>query len=120
MSKKSSSKAFDNTITLNKKARHDYHIEERLEAGMVLEGWEVKSLRAGRVQLRDAYVLLKGGEAYLLGALITPLPSASTHIQPDPTRTRKLLLHRREIDRLVPPVFHVRALRLFFCVERNC
>ncbi len=118
MSKKSSSKAFDNTITLNKKARHDYHIEERLEAGMVLEGWEVKSLRAGRVQLRDAYVLLKGGEAYLLGALITPLPSASTHIQPDPTRTRKLLLHRREIDRLVGAVdrkgFTVIALAMYW------
>ena len=74
--------------------------EERLEAGIVLEGWEVKSLRAGRVQIRDTYVLIKDGEAFLLGLLITPLPTASTHIQPDPQRTRKLLLHRREIDRL--------------------
>lgn len=88
------------SIAQNKKARHDYHIEERFEAGIALEGWEVKSLRAGRVQLRDAYVLIKDGEAYLFGALITPLPSASTHIQPDPQRNRKLLLNRREIDRI--------------------
>lgn len=89
-----------NTIILNKKARHDYFIEERLEAGMALEGWEVKSLRAGKVQIRDSYVLLKDGEAFLFGALITPLPAASTHIHPEPQRNRKLLLHRREIDRL--------------------
>lgn len=89
-----------NSIAQNKKARHDYHIEERFEAGIALEGWEVKSLRAGRVQLRDAYVLIKDGEAFLFGALITPLPSASTHIQPDPQRNRKLLLNRREIDRI--------------------
>ncbi len=87
-------------ITVNKKALHDYHIEERLEAGLVLEGWEVKALRAGKVQLRDSYVIIKNGEAWLLGALINPLPTASTHIQPDPQRTRKLLLHRKEIDRL--------------------
>ena len=92
------------TIVLNKKARHDFFIEERLEAGIALQGWEVKSLRAGRVQLRDSYVLLKDGEAWLLGALITPLPTASTHISPDPQRTRKLLLHRREINKLIGAV----------------
>jgi SsrA-binding protein len=88
------------SIAQNRKARHDFHIDERFEAGLVLEGWEVKSLRAGKVQLRDAYVLFKDDEAFLFGALITPLPSASTHIQPDPQRTRKLLLNRREIDSL--------------------
>jgi len=92
------------TIILNKKARHDYFIEERFEAGLALEGWEVKSLRAGRVQLVDSYVIIKDNEAWLIGALITPLPTASTHIQPDPTRTRKLLLHRRELDRLIGAV----------------
>lgn len=92
------------TIALNKKAGHDYFIEDRYEAGLALEGWEVKSLRAGRVQLRDSYVLLKNGEAYLFGALITPLPTASTHIQPDPQRTRKLLLHRDELARLIGAV----------------
>ena len=87
-------------IAQNKKARHDYFIDERLEAGLELEGWEVKSLRAGKAQLRDAYVLLKDDEAFLFGALINPLPSASTHVNPEPQRTRKLLLHRREIDSL--------------------
>ena len=86
------------SIARNTKARHDYRIEERFEAGLALEGWEVKSLRAGQVQMRDTYVLLKEDEAFLFGALINPLPSASTHIDPDPQRTRKLLLHRREID----------------------
>jgi SsrA-binding protein len=90
----------DSTIILNRKARHDFFIEERLEAGIALEGWEVKSLRAGQVQIRDGYVLLKNDEAFLIGLLITPLPTASTHIRPDPQRTRKLLLHRHEIDRL--------------------
>ena len=89
------------TIALNKKARHDFFIEERFEAGIALEGWEVKSLRAGSVQLRDSYVLLKDGEAFLIGALITPLPTASTHIHPDPQRTRKLLLHRGELSKLI-------------------
>ncbi|MGH8614668.1 MAG: SsrA-binding protein SmpB [Gammaproteobacteria bacterium] len=89
------------TVAVNKKAKHDYFIEERMEAGMQLEGWEVKSLRAGRVQLRDSYVLLKSGEAWLFGALITPLPTASSHIQPDPTRSRKLLLHGDEIAKLI-------------------
>jgi SsrA-binding protein len=92
------------TIALNKKARHDYTLEDRLQAGLALQGWEVKSLRAGKVQLVDSYILLKNGEAFLLGALITPLPTASTHIQPDATRTRKLLLHREEIDRLIGAV----------------
>ena len=91
-------------IAQNRKARFDYHIEENFEAGLVLEGWEVKSLRAGKVQLRDAYVLLKGGEAFLFGALINPLPSASTHVSPDPQRTRKLLLNRPEIDHLTGAV----------------
>jgi len=92
------------TIALNKKARHEFTLTERLEAGLALEGWEVKSLRAGKIQLVDSYILLKGGEAFLFGALITPLPTASTHIRPDPTRTRKLLLHRDEIDKLIGAV----------------
>ncbi len=102
--KKNKTSSGSSTIALNKKARHDYFITDRLEAGIVLEGWEVKSLRAGRIQLRDSYVLVKDGEAWLLGALITPLPTASTHIHPDPTRTRKLLLHRAELDKLIGAV----------------
>jgi len=94
-------KKLANTIAINKRARHEYHIEERMEAGIALEGWEVKSLREKRVQFSDSYVLLKDGEAYLFGTLINPLPTASTHVAPDPTRTRKLLLHRREINRLI-------------------
>ena len=93
-----------NTIVLNKKARHDFFIEEKFEAGIALEGWEVKSLRAGKIQIRDSYILLKDGQAYLFGALITPLPTASTHIKPDPQRTRKLLLHRRELNTLIGAV----------------
>ena len=89
------------TIALNKKARHEYFIEDRYEAGIALEGWEVKSLRAGKINLTEAYVTLKGDEAYLFGATISPLPTASTHIQPDPMRTRKLLLHREELNRLI-------------------
>ncbi len=92
------------TIALNKKAKHDFFIEDKFEAGIALEGWEVKSLRAGRVQMRDSYVLIKNGEAFLIGTLITPLPTASTHIQPDARRTRKLLLNRRELDRLIGAV----------------
>jgi SsrA-binding protein len=88
------------TIALNKRARHDYHIEQRFEAGLVLEGWEVKSLRAGKAQLVDSYVLMRNGEAWLLGANITPLTSASTHVVADPQRTRKLLLHAREIAQI--------------------
>jgi SsrA-binding protein len=91
----------DNTIALNRKALHEYLIEERFEAGLVLEGWEVKSLRAGRIQLDQSYVILKNGEAWLLGSNITPLLTASTHIQPDPQRTRKLLLNHRELNKLI-------------------
>lgn len=92
------------TIALNKKARHDYFIEDTLECGIVLQGWEVKSLRAGRAQLTESYVHMRDGEAWLLGSHIAPLNTASTHIRPDPTRTRKLLLNRRELDRLVGAV----------------
>jgi SsrA-binding protein len=91
----------NNRIAVNRKATHDYFIEERLEAGLVLEGWELKSIRAGRVQLNESYVFVKRGEAWLFGVNISPLLSASTHINPDPSRTRKLLLHQREIDRLI-------------------
>ncbi|MCU0733919.1 MAG: SsrA-binding protein SmpB [Methylotetracoccus sp.] len=92
------------TIALNRQATHEYFIEERFEAGLVLEGWEVKSLRAGRAQLKESYVILKNGEAWLLGAHLSPLTSASTHIEPDPTRTRKLLLHRQQLSRLIGQV----------------
>lgn len=88
------------TICVNKKAHHDYFITDRFEAGIVLEGWEVKSLREGRVQLTEAYVLLKDGAAWLFGMHIPPLITASTHIHPDPTRTRKLLLHQKELNKL--------------------
>lgn len=89
-----------NTIALNKKAKFDYELHERFEAGLALLGWEVKSLRAGKVQLVDSYVIFMNGEAWLFGAHITPLASASTHFVTDPQRTRKLLLNRREITRL--------------------
>ena len=89
------------TIALNKKAKHEYFIEERYEAGISLEGWEVKSLRAGKINLTEAYVLVKSEEAFLFGATISPLPTASTHVRPDPTRTRKLLLHREELGKLI-------------------
>lgn len=105
MGKKKRRKGADaNTIVLNKKARHDFFIEDSIEAGLALEGWEVKSLREGRVQLREAYVVLKDNEAWLVGAHITPLVSASTHVNTDPTRSRKLLLHREQIDRLMGAV----------------
>lgn len=91
-------------IADNKKARFDYHIEESVEAGLVLEGWEVKSLRAGRVQITESYVHIRDGEAWLLGARITPLETVSTHVTADPTRTRKLLLQRRELDHLIGAV----------------
>jgi SsrA-binding protein len=90
-----------NTIALNKKARHEYHIEQRMESGLALMGWEVKSLRAGRAQLKESYVKILHGEAFLIGAHISALPSASTHVETDPTRTRKLLLKRSEINRLI-------------------
>jgi SsrA-binding protein len=89
------------TIAVNRKAQHDYFIEDRFEAGLVLEGWEVKSLRAGRVQLDQGYILLKNAAAWLFGALITPLQTVSTHIHPDPQRSRKLLLHQRELSKLI-------------------
>lgn len=92
------------TIVINKKARFEYFIEEEFEAGLVLEGWEVKSLRAGKINLSDAHVIIKNGEAFLLGAQIQPLPTASTHIHPDPTRTRKLLLNRKELNKLIGSV----------------
>jgi SsrA-binding protein len=92
------------TIVDNKKAFHDYFIEERFEAGMVLEGWEVKAIRAGRVQLKEAYVIIKSGEVFLFGAHISALATASTHITPDPVRTRKLLLKGEEIKRLIGKV----------------
>jgi SsrA-binding protein len=91
-------------IALNRQARHDYFIEETLEAGLALQGWEVKSLRDGRAQLKESYVLLKDGEAWLFGSHITPLSTASTHVRADPTRTRKLLLHRQELSRLIGAV----------------
>jgi len=92
------------SIVANKKAYHDYFVEEKFEAGLALQGWEVKAIRAGRAQLKEAYVIVKNGEIVLLGAHVTPLPTASTHIRPDPTRTRKLLLHRAEINRLIGKV----------------
>lgn len=104
MSKKKKSGADDRSIAVNKKARHDYFIEEQVEAGIVLEGWEVKSLREKRVQLNESYVLVKEGEIWLFGAHVAPLPTASTHISPDPVRTRKLLLHRKEIANLIGTV----------------
>ena len=88
------------SIALNKKARFDFFIEEKIEAGISLEGWEVKSLRAGKAQLTESYVVVRKAEIWILGAYLTPLASASTHIDTDPARTRKLLLHRKEIDRL--------------------
>ncbi len=97
-------KQSDNTIAVNKKARHDYFIEEDYEAGLVLDGWEVKSLRDGRLQLKESYVQIKNGEAFLTGAHISPLESASTHVQANPTRSRKLLLNRSEISRLIGAV----------------
>jgi len=101
MAKKTKNKGSkSNTIALNKAAGHEFFIEQRFEAGIALEGWEVKSLRENRVNLKESYVLIKDDEMWLFGAHITPLPTASTHIHPDPTRTRKLLLHRREIDML--------------------
>ena len=101
MAKKSKKRGGGSTIAQNKKARHEYFIQENFEAGISLEGWEVKSLRAGRISLVESYVTLKEGEAFLFGAHITPLPTASTHIKPDPLRTRRLLMHRRELDRLI-------------------
>ena len=98
---KKKSKTPSSTIALNKQVRHEYFIEDKYEAGLVLEGWEVKSLRDNRVQLKESYVVIQKGEAFLFGCHITPLASASTHVKPDPTRTRKLLLHREELSKLI-------------------
>lgn len=92
------------SIIENRKAFHDYFVEERFEAGLVLTGWEVKSIRAGRAQLKEAYVIVRGDEIFLIGAHISALPEASTHVQPDPVRTRKLLLHAAEIEKLTGKV----------------
>jgi SsrA-binding protein len=92
------------TIALNKRSRHEYHFDERIEAGMALQGWEVKSLRAGRVNITDGYAIIKNGEVFLFGAQIMPLSSASTHVHPEERRTRKLLIKRTEIDRLIGQV----------------
>jgi SsrA-binding protein len=92
------------SIVENRKAYHDYFIEERFEAGIALEGWEVKAIRGGRAHLKEAYVVVKSGELVLIGAHISPLSTASTHVHPDPTRTRKLLMHREEISRLIGKV----------------
>jgi SsrA-binding protein len=92
------------SIVQNKKAWHDYFIEEKFEAGLSLEGWEVKAIRAGRAQLKEAYVVVKDSEIFLIGSHISPLPAASTHVHPDPTRTRRLLLHAEEISKLIGKV----------------
>jgi SsrA-binding protein len=92
------------SIVENRKASHDYFIEERYEAGLALEGWEVKAIRAGRAQIADGYVMVRGGELFLIGAHVSPLPTVSTHFVPDPTRTRKLLMRADEIRRLVGKV----------------
>lgn len=97
---KKKKKSGDNTIAQNKRARFDYHLLDSFEAGVALSGWEVKSLRAGKVQLTDSYILMKDGEAYLFGAQVTPLATVSTHYVTDPTRTRKLLLHKRELAQI--------------------
>ncbi len=104
MNTKKSKQSNDHVIAVNRKARHDYFIEDRFEAGLVLEGWEAKSLRAGRAQLTESYVHLRNGEAFLIGAHFSPLNTASTHTKADPTRSRKLLLQRYQLDRLVGAV----------------
>lgn len=101
---KKEKKSQSNTIVLNKKARHDFTLEDRFEAGIELQGWEVKSLRAGKVQIRDSYVFIKNNEAWLSSVVITPLQTASTHINPEQQRVRKLLLHRDEINKLIGAV----------------
>lgn len=97
---KKKTKVGSNTIALNKRARHDYFIEDEIEAGLSLQGWEVKSMRAGKANISDSYIIFKNGEAYLFGATIQPLSVASTHIVCDPTRTRKLLLNNKELTSL--------------------
>ncbi len=104
MSGKKAKKPAGKTIAVNRRARHDYFIEDTLEAGIALEGWEAKSLREGRAQLAEGYVTVKNGEMWLIGAHFSPLKTTASHIKADPTRSRKLLLHRREIDRLTGAV----------------
>jgi len=104
MSADKSNKPHRKVIAVNKKARHNYFIEDTIEAGLVLEGWETKSLRAGRAQLTESYVNLRNGEAWLVGAHLAPLNTASSHVKADPTRSRKLLLHRLQLDRLIGAV----------------
>jgi SsrA-binding protein len=104
MGKKKTKKPAGDVIAVNRRARHDYFIEDRFEAGLELEGWEVKSLRAGSAQLTEAYVHLRNGEAWLVGAHFSPLKTTSSHIKAEPTRARKLLLHRYELDRLTGAV----------------
>jgi len=104
MSNKKATKPAGKVIAQNRRARHDYFIEDRFEAGLALEGWEAKSLRAGRAQLAESYVNLKGGEAWLVGAHFSPLKTTSSHVKADPARPRKLLLHRQELDRLIGAV----------------
>ncbi|MDN3651687.1 SsrA-binding protein SmpB [Thalassotalea ponticola] len=104
MAKKKSNKQSSNTIALNKKARHEYTLSDKFEAGMELQGWEIKAIRQGKVNISDCYVFIKDRQAYLLGAEIQPLISASSHVVCDPRRDRKLLLNRREIDRLIGAV----------------
>ncbi|CRL60767.1 MULTISPECIES: SsrA-binding protein SmpB [Enterobacterales] len=118
MTKKKSHKPGSATIALNKRARHEYFIEDEIEAGLALQGWEVKSLRAGKANISDSYVVMRDGEAYLFGATITPLNVASTHVVCDPTRTRKLLLKQRELDNLYGQInrdgYTVVALSLYW------
>lgn len=104
MSRKKPAKTPENVIAVNRRARHDYHIDDSFEAGLVLEGWEVKALRAGNAQIGEGYVNVRNGEAWLIGAHFSPLKTASTHVKADPTRTRKLLLHRGQLDRLIGAV----------------
>ncbi|WP_234494418.1 SsrA-binding protein SmpB [Vibrio maritimus] len=99
--KNSKNKAGSNTIAQNKKARHEFHIQDEIEAGIELQGWEVKSLRSGKANIAESYVFLRDGQAYISGMSIIPLNQASTHIVAEPTRVRKLLMHRRELDKLI-------------------
>lgn len=101
---KGDGKAVGKTIALNRRARHEYHLEQRFEAGLALQGWELKSIRAGRANIGESYAVVRNGELFLFGALMTPLISASSHMVADERRTRKLLLHRHEIDQLVGKV----------------
>lgn len=104
MSNDKAKKSSGNVIAVNRKARHDYFIEDTIEAGLALEGWEVKSMRAGRAQITEGYVQIRNGEAWLIGAHFSPLTTTSSHVKSDPTRSRKLLLHRGELDRLIGAV----------------